>query len=378
MLSVASLFAGIGGFDLAAERMGLEVVLQAEINPSAQRVLRARFPRARLEPDATRVDLRGVDLVTAGFPCQGLSQAASTRKAGGILDPDSPSHVVLAVIEQIAKAPPEYLLFENSSELETAKYAEDMRVLLAALRAIGYSTSTVLLNAGCYGSRMRRSRTFILGRTSGFRLMADPAARVRWQCKAEAIGVQNQHGGAMWCAQPSITLKAGSYSLMVTPDEVRSLLPEAVESLFGYPTGWTSDAGSMTDRYDRLGNSVSIYAARAALQLLLRNRADLATPSASYTDLYPLTKPAGGGAAGSALGRIARTWDVRGGKGRMGNTNLVELHYCVPVYLRWFEEHLDTVRPQDRATMLGYLDTLAGRLPAPRPWPQAVEVVMEQ
>lgn len=375
MLSIASLFTGIGGFDLAAGRLGMDVVLQAEIDPSAQRVLRERFPRARLEPDATLVDLRGIDLVIAGFPCQGLSQAASTRRAEGIIDPESKSYVILEVLRRIVQARPKYLLFENSSQLNTERYAEDLRVLLAELTKGGYSTHTSILNAGCYGSRMRRERTFIFARRGDMWLLPDTTARVRWRCAAEALGVQNQQGGAVWCAQPSITLKAGSYSLMVTQDEVRSLRPEAVEVLFGYSQGWTSPAGSNTARYERLGNSVSVYAAEAALQILLQNYAPLAVPEAPYSDLYPLTEPADGGAAGSALGRIARTWQVRGG---VGNTNLLELHYCVPVYLRWFEEHLDTVRPQDREKMLGYIKTLRGRLPAPREWPRDVEVEMRQ
>lgn len=378
MLTVASLFAGIGGFDLAAEHIGLDVVLQAERDPSAQRVLRERFPHARLEPDATRVDLRGIDIVTAGFPCQGLSQAASTRKAGGILDPLSKSHVGLEVVRRISEGRPAYVLLENSSQLNTARYAEDMAALLRELAESGYSTHAMVLNAGCYGSRMRRERTFVLGRLGRAWEKPRTAARVRWTCAAEALGVQNQQGGAVWCAQPSITLKAGSYSLMVTRDEVRSFLPEGVEALFGYAPGWTKSAGSATDRYERLGNTVSVYAARAALELLLQGHAELATPSEPYIALYDLTVPAGGGAAGSALGRIARTWRARGGESRMGNTNMAELLYCTPVYLRWFRDHFDTVRAQDREDMLGYLEVLRGRLPQPPPWPASVAVEMVQ
>ena len=52
-LTVASLFAGLGGFDVAAEELGHKVVLQAEIDPAARAVLRARFPRVALHDDAT-------------------------------------------------------------------------------------------------------------------------------------------------------------------------------------------------------------------------------------------------------------------------------------------------------------------------------------
>ena len=42
----ASLFSGIGGFDLAAEWMGGNNVLSCEIDPFCQKVLKYHFPNA--------------------------------------------------------------------------------------------------------------------------------------------------------------------------------------------------------------------------------------------------------------------------------------------------------------------------------------------
>ena len=370
-LTVASLFAGLGGFDVAAEELGHKVVIQAEIDPAARAVLRARFPRVALHDDATMVDLRGVDLVTAGFPCQGLSAAASTRKHGGLFDPESMSYVVWKVLDRIAEAQPKYVLLENADSLMTRRYADDLAALLSMLRAHGYEPNVVRLNAGMYGANMRRIRTFILCRRK-FWLVPVVESELSYQCSAEAIGVNNQQGGALFCGQPSVTKSAASFSLMVTPDEVRMIEPEGIERLFGLPAGWTEPAGSATQRYQRLGNAVSVDAARAALELLVRGKARTRVPSSPYFDLYEHAKPALGGTAASAIGRIVRDIETK-----RGGVNLDELAYCLPVYLDWMLRHPDTVTDK----MLGYVKRLSSLMPGGvevRSWPKERMVTMTQ
>lgn len=366
-LTAASLFAGIGGFDLAAREVGIRTVLAAEIDPTGRAVLRAQFPDAQLVEDATKADVRGVDLVMGGFPCQGLSAAASTPGGQGLLDPDSPSAVVWAALGKVFDASPEYLLLENADSLGTARFAEDMQALQLALE----QRDVLNLNAGCFGSLMRRPRTFVLARR---RPWARPEVeqRVSWTCAVDGIGVSNQQGGALFCAQPSVTRKSRSYTLLVTPDEVRSVTPEGVERLFGFPVGWTKAAGTETARYERLGNAVSVHAARAALSLLVCGGAHVGTPREPYTALLPHTIPAPGGTAGSAFGRIVRATVGA----RNVNSNVVEARYCTPVYEQWMQRHHSTVTPK----MWEYLRTARahGLVAAPRAWPTSVDVVMTQ
>src|SRR5581483_6436520 len=83
-LTVAGLFAGIGGVELGLEAAGMRTELLCEIWPPAQAVLRQRFPQAELRPDiATLERLPHVDVVTAGFPCTDLSQAGRTAGIHG-------------------------------------------------------------------------------------------------------------------------------------------------------------------------------------------------------------------------------------------------------------------------------------------------------
>jgi len=88
-LTGVSLFAGVGGFDLAMERNGVEVVANVEIDKHCQKVLAKHFPKAKQFSDIT--DVKGSDLIaagfepsrgiiTGGFPCQDLSVAG--KRAG--------------------------------------------------------------------------------------------------------------------------------------------------------------------------------------------------------------------------------------------------------------------------------------------------------
>src|SRR5262249_33911687 len=72
---------GVGGIEVGLAEAGFTTVLFCEIDEAAQAVLKARFPAIPVVPDVRELDsLPVVDVVTAGFPCQDLSQAG--RKQG--------------------------------------------------------------------------------------------------------------------------------------------------------------------------------------------------------------------------------------------------------------------------------------------------------
>ena len=56
MLTVGSLFAGIGGFDLGLERAGMQVKWQVEIDPYCLKVLEKHWPHVRRYTASRRVD----------------------------------------------------------------------------------------------------------------------------------------------------------------------------------------------------------------------------------------------------------------------------------------------------------------------------------
>lgn len=64
-LNAVSLFAGIGGFDLALERNGIKVIAAVEIDKNARKVLEKQFPNTKLFNDVNGVT--GEQLINAGF-----------------------------------------------------------------------------------------------------------------------------------------------------------------------------------------------------------------------------------------------------------------------------------------------------------------------
>jgi DNA (cytosine-5)-methyltransferase 1 len=83
-MKVASFFAGIGGFDLALNRVGMKCVWACENAAFPRKVYRARFGFAPQGNDIREVkadEIEDTDLWCGGFPCQDLSVAG---KRGGL------------------------------------------------------------------------------------------------------------------------------------------------------------------------------------------------------------------------------------------------------------------------------------------------------
>ena len=85
--TTVELFAGIGGFRLAAAREGLQTLWANDICPKACQVYRSQFGDAEIRQGDIRElahEIPSHDLLTAGFPCQPFSSAGQKK---GFRDP---------------------------------------------------------------------------------------------------------------------------------------------------------------------------------------------------------------------------------------------------------------------------------------------------
>jgi len=109
----ASLFSGIGGFDLAAQNVGFENVFHCEINPFCQTILKYYWPNAKTYTDIKQTDFsiwRGqIDILTGGFPCQPFSSAGQRKGT------EDERHLWPQMLRAIREIKPRFIVGENVS-----------------------------------------------------------------------------------------------------------------------------------------------------------------------------------------------------------------------------------------------------------------------
>ncbi len=166
-MTAVSLFAGIGGFDLALERNGIKVIASVEIDKHAQGVLRKQFPNSQILGDIQEVS--GEQLISAGFtpehgvivggfPCQDLSVAGKRAGLAG-----ARSGLFWEICRLLDETQARYFILENVPGLLTSSGGRDMGVVIGALAERGYSIAWRVLDAQYFGVPQRRRRVFIVG-----------------------------------------------------------------------------------------------------------------------------------------------------------------------------------------------------------------------
>ncbi len=198
------LFAGIGGFALAAKWNGLDTKWAVEIEPYCQKVYRKHFPNVEAHGDVRTIQsLPYVDLLTAGFPCQAVSVAGKRLGAEDErwLWPDT-----LRILRLVR---PRWALLENVPGL----LGRGMSEVLGDLAASGYDAEWECISAAAVGAPHIRDRVWIVAYPSiGGQLGAD-----RDQREHDATG---RSSTLVVFVGPPSQLRRVSYILKESPEEV--------------------------------------------------------------------------------------------------------------------------------------------------------------
>ena len=160
-MRTVELFAGIGGFRLAAERHGFSTIWANDICPRACKVYRSRFgPDSIWEGDVNEKlgEIPAHDLLSAGFPCQPFSSAG---KKQGIKD--ARGTLFSVVVDVLQKQRPKYFVLENVKRLLHMEKGIHFATILASLAQLDYAIEWRLLNAVHFGLPQNRQRVFIIG-----------------------------------------------------------------------------------------------------------------------------------------------------------------------------------------------------------------------
>lgn len=159
-LKHASLFSGIGGFDLAAQNVGWENVLHCEINPFCQTVLKYYWPNAKTYTDIKQTDftkhMGTIDVLSGGFPCQPYSSA------GKRLGKDDDRHLWPQMLRAIREIKPTWVVGENVRGLLNWNGGLVFREVQSDLEAEGYEVIPFLLPACAVGAPHERYRLWFV------------------------------------------------------------------------------------------------------------------------------------------------------------------------------------------------------------------------
>ena len=148
-LTTAGLFAGIGGIELGLKRFHPTVLL-CENDPGAVAVLNAKFRDIPKHGDITTLTSlpKNTDLVAAGFPCQDLSQAGTTRGIDGMR-----SGLVGEVFRLLRRDPVPWVLLENVPFMLQLSKGRALNVIVSELEALGYKWAYRVVDALAFGYR---------------------------------------------------------------------------------------------------------------------------------------------------------------------------------------------------------------------------------
>lgn len=273
VLQTVGLFAGVGGLETGLERRGHKAVLLAEIDPAAQAVLKKRFPKTDLTGDVRSIkSLPPCDLISAGFPCQDLSQCGKTLGIEG--QQSSLIREVFRLVET-AENRPEWLLLENVPFMLSLDRGRAMTLIVSELLRLGYQWAYRTVDARAFGVPQRRRRVILVASRMADPkpvLFADNQPEPSKSSSAAGYGFYWTEGskGLGWAPNCVPTLKGGSSFGIPSPPAIwipqeRRIVTVDIrdaERLQGFPAGWTIPAaeveGRIGARWRLIGNAVCV------------------------------------------------------------------------------------------------------------------------
>lgn len=170
MIKLLSRFSGIGAFEKALTRLGIEYELvgYSEIDKYASKAyeLIHNVDHSKALGDICNIDAeklpKDIDLITYGFPCTDISVAGYQK---GLYDEDggyTRSGLFFEAYRLINTAKPKVAIAENVKALVSDKFYKDYAMICRLLDEAGYNNYVEVLNAKDYEVPQNRERESLL------------------------------------------------------------------------------------------------------------------------------------------------------------------------------------------------------------------------
>jgi DNA (cytosine-5)-methyltransferase 1 len=286
------LFAGIGGFHLAADALGGTCVFASEIDAEAKRSYRENF---KLEPqgDITQIpasDIPDHDVLLAGFPCQPFSIIG--KKLG--FD-DIRGTLFFEIARILKEKKPKMFVLENVKQLRTHNNGQTLKTILKKLESLHYKVYNEVLNALNFGLPQKRERIIIVGFLNNSVDFYFPNPKLRGKLedileKDEAVDAKyfasetiikkrkakhtSEYSPSIWhenkggniSSYPySCALRAGASYNYLLVNGIRRLTPREMLRLQGFPDSFNIICNDSQTR-KQAGNAVPVNVIKAVLR----------------------------------------------------------------------------------------------------------------
>ena len=165
-----SLFSGMGGDTLGMKNAGIDVVAFNEISDIFTQTHLKNFPDSKFLggnnkdikkiPDEYLEQYTDIDLIFAGFPCQGFSNAGKKL-------PSDPRNTLFREFVRFTKIiKPKFIIGENVKGLLSRKTDDGSNyidIIVSEFQKIGYNIRYQVFKAHEYGVPQKRERLIIIG-----------------------------------------------------------------------------------------------------------------------------------------------------------------------------------------------------------------------
>ena len=287
--TVASFFAGIGGFDIGFENVGFDVTVQCEIEPFCMSILEKHWPTVPKLNDIKEVNADDIPASTVwvgGFPCQDLSLARMGKRAGLR---GSKSGLFYEFARLVGEGKPRVVVIENVAGLLSSHKGRDLGILLSTLAELGYAVGWRTFNSKNFGVPQSRQRVYIVGcyrdeRGPG-QILFEPECGEGDNKKSgsngkkpemsfqKIVGDSSGEGPVIqsiaYCLYATSARHTGTdwsrnYVCYPNAGMVRRLIPSECEGVMAFPKNWTLPDSHILEgddldsaRYHALGNAVT-------------------------------------------------------------------------------------------------------------------------
>lgn len=297
-MKIGSLFAGVGGIDLAFKNAGCRVLWANEIDEKAVTTYKHNFNSLVIHDDIKKVDftkLDKVDALVGGFPCQAFSIAGYQKgfndERGAIF------FEILRAIEELKY--PNIIFLENVKNILSHQEGKTFERILKELTSRGYFVKYKVLNTADYSEiPQNRERIYIIGfrnklQHDNFKFPEKSKKRLSWKkliqenhkdtslyynenlkCftllknniiddntiyQFRRVYVRENKSGL--CPTLTANMGTGGHNVPLILDNkrIRKLSPEECFALQGFPKSFKIPSNlSKTSLYKQAGNSVSV------------------------------------------------------------------------------------------------------------------------